>query len=124
MPIDYTSPVGQVRLLIADLDEAAPTLSDTQLLGYLRLHGHTDPVADASPQVLRRAAADALDAIATSEALVGKVIKTQDVSTDGTKVAAALRAQAATLRQQADDEDALDDGGFIEVAEFTPYPRW
>lgn len=95
MAIDYTSPVGQVRLLIADLDEASFLVSDEQLQGYLSLN-----------RGIHRAAAAVLDAMATSEVMISKVIKTQDVSTDGAKVAAELRAQAASLRAHADAEDA------------------
>jgi hypothetical protein len=120
VPIDYTTPVGQVRLLIADTNESALTLSNDQVEGYLGLYG-----ADATTSTLsqtRRAAADALDAIATSEALVSKVIRTQDLSTDGAKLADALRKQAATLRAQADTADDDAAGGFLDVAEFSPYP--
>ncbi len=106
--MDYTTPVGQVRLLIADVDTTDQLLSDAQLEGYLSLN-------DAS---VRRAAADALEAIATSETLVSKRIRTQDLSTDGPAVAKSLREQAATLRALADDTE----GGFVDVIEYTPYP--
>lgn len=117
--IDYGTAVAQVRLLIADLG-GDPTFTDEQLAGFLALNGATDSAA--TPAQVRRAAADALDAIATSEALVSKVIRTQDLTTDGAKLADALRKQAATLRAQADAEDADDEGGFLDAAEFHPYP--
>jgi hypothetical protein len=69
---------------------------------------------------VRRAAADALDTIATSEVLVSKVIRTQDLSTDGAKVADALRKQAQVLRQQADAADAAEDDGFFDVVDTLP----
>ena len=96
MAIDFTTPTGQVRLLTADLDEAAPLLTDEQLGGYLALH---------EGNVLR-AAADVLEAMATSEVLLARKIRTQDLQTDGPAVAAALRAQAETLRVRADVADA------------------
>lgn len=97
MPLDI-EPVQAVRLLIADVDNDRKILDDNQIEGYLTLNGgHA-----------RRAAADALDAIAVSEALVSKVIRTQDLQTDGAKLAAELRARADRLRQQADDEDTVD----------------
>lgn len=95
MAIDYSTPIGQVRLLTADVDEASFLVSDSAIQGYLNL--------SRGPY---RAAAAVLDAMATSEVLLAKVIKTQDVSTDGAKVAAELRAQATALRARADDEDA------------------
>lgn len=101
---DYSDPVQQVRLLIADVDPDRQLLDDAQLAGFLRIEA----------EVPKRAAAAALDAIATSELLVSKVIRTQDLSTDGAKVAAELRARADRLRAQADDAE----GGFFDVVEF------
>ena len=124
MAIDYTQHVGQVRLLIADTDEDRLVLTDAQVAGYLTIQGASPAVAH--PWQVRRAAADALDAIATSEVLVSKVMRTQDVSTDGAKVADALRKQAATLRAQADDledDDTAERDGGATVLEFHPYPR-
>lgn len=109
--IDFTSTTGQVRLLISDVDEQNQILTDDMIDGFLALAG--------SP---RRAAADALDAIATSEALIGKVIRSQDLSTDGAKVAEALRGHARQLRAQADAEDDALAPLDVAVFEFRPYP--
>lgn len=107
MAIDYTTPAGQVRLLIADTDEANPILTPDQIDAFLSLEG--DEVFCA--------AALALETIAVDQALVLKVIRTLDVSTDGAKVAAELRARAAELRQRAtDDADSADDD--FAIAEF------
>lgn len=121
-------PIEHVRLLVADLDTANQILTDEQVAGYLALHGLSTEqsyTADGAgfPVAVRRAAADALDAIATSEALVSKVMRFSDgTSTDGAKVAAALHAQAASLRVLADQvADEADDA--FGVTEFEPYPR-
>lgn len=126
MAIDYTTALGRVRLLTADVDETSPVLDDAQVSGFLALHGITDPtVADAPLWEVKRAAADALSTIATSEALIGKVIRTEaGVSTDGAKLAAELRAQAQVLRAQADTDQAAAaeaDEPVLEVAEFHPW---
>lgn len=106
MAIDYTTPAGQVRLLVADVDETTPVLTDGQLAAYLTLEGG----------VVKLAAAAALEAIAVSEVLVSKVIRTQDLAADGAKVSAELRARAKDLRQQAaDEEDAAGDDAFAVV---------
>jgi hypothetical protein len=109
---DYTAPEAQVRLLIADVnsDPAKQILTSPQITGFLTLNAGN----------VRRAAADALDTIATSEVLVSKVIRTQDLTTDGAKVADALRKQAATLRQQADTADAAEDDGVFDVVDTIP----
>lgn len=110
MAIDFSSPSGQVRLLTADLG-TPPLLDDELLDGYLQLE---------SGNVLRAAAA-ALDAMATSDILISRKIRTQDLSTDGPAVAAALRAQAQALRIRADEADSSE-GSYFEIipgADFT-----
>ncbi|MFF5791127.1 hypothetical protein ACFY5D_03670 [Paeniglutamicibacter sp. NPDC012692] len=115
--MDYTTPAGQVRLLIADL-ASPPILDDPMLEGYLGMHGYvTGDAGSIELPGIWRAAADALDAIATSEALTSKKIRTQDLSTDGPAVAAELRKQAAALRYKADQKDAEDDS-FFEIIPF------
>lgn len=110
MAIDYSSPVGKVRLLIADVNEASFMVPDDMIQGYVDLS-----------RGVYRAAAAVLDAMATSEVLISKVIKTQDVSTDGAKVAAELRAQAAALRTRAAEDDALElDDSFFGYVPFSP----
>ncbi|MFI6296853.1 hypothetical protein ACIBEJ_35050 [Nonomuraea sp. NPDC050790] len=109
MAIDYATDVGKVRLLIPDTDEQALLLSDTQIAAFLSMEG-----------AVKLAAASALEVIASSEALVSKVIKTQDVSTDGAKVAAELRARAAGLRKQVDDGVGDDTVG-LDIIDFDPH---
>lgn len=91
---EKTEAVKQVRALIADTD-SKQLLTDEQIETYLVLNEWN----------VRRGAAEALEVIATSETLVSKVIRTQDLSTDGAKVADSLRKHAALLRRQADDLD-------------------
>lgn len=124
MAINFTQAAGQVRLLISDVDEDNQVLADPVIAGYLARYG-TEPTGPVVPRgPISRASADALDAIATSEALVSKVIRTGDgVNTDGAKVADALRKHAASLRARAAEEDVEDGltGGYFGVAEFVPY---
>jgi hypothetical protein len=107
-----TEAQDDVRLLIADTSTANRIFSTRQIAQFLRLNSGN----------VRRAAAQALDVIAANEVLVSKVIRTQDLSTDGAKVADALRKQAAELRRQADQgEDDTETSGF-EIVEYVPYP--
>lgn len=120
----FDTATAQVRLLIADLDVANQVLTDDQVNGYLALNGVTDPSLTEPRGSIKRAAADALAAIATSEVLLSKVIRTGDgLSTDGAKVAAELRAQAAGLRAQAELDDAQDaqSSDTFGVVEFRPW---
>lgn len=86
-----TGPAEQVRLLIADTNPGQQYLTDTDVQGFLDLNDGD----------VRLAAADALEAIATSEALIGKVITTQDLQTDAAKLADTLLKRAAMLRARA-----------------------
>lgn len=105
MAIDFTSPLGQVRLLSTDIDEQNPVLEDDALLGLLALEQDN----------VRLAAAQALDIVASSETLVLKKLQTLDVTTDGPAVAVSLRNHAATLRKQV--SDGFDGGGDFDVAD-------
>jgi hypothetical protein len=111
--IDYESPVGQVRLLIPDTDETALLLTDEQIKTLVGMEGGN----------VKLATAQALDLIASSEALVSKVIRTQDVQTDGAKVAAELRARATELRRQVADADGDDNVGLAIVDFVDPWTR-
>jgi hypothetical protein len=110
VPIDYTTDAGRVRLLINDDNETDFVFADAAIAGFLALEGDN----------VKLAAAQALDVIADDEALTSKVIRTQDLATDGPKVADSLRKRAATLRQQAIDDDELE--GYFEIVDFDPDP--
>lgn len=90
-----------VRLLIADTG-SPQLLSDPDLQTFLDLEGGN----------IRRAAAQALDTIASSEVLVSKVITSNGLSTNGAAVAKALQDRATSLREQ---DLQSDDGGYFEL---------
>jgi hypothetical protein len=108
--IDYTLPLGKVRLLITDTSDvvADRLFTDDQLDAFLAMANDSIP----------RTAAKALLVIATSEVLLGKKIRTQDLSTDGPAVSAELRALAKQLLEEADA--AEDTGGWFDVVGFEP----
>lgn len=124
MAIDYSTPLGKLRALIPDVEEVdwedtgevSYLFTDEQLQAYLSLHSETSPG-------IHRAAADAVGALATSEALISKVIKTEDLQTDGAKVANALLLRAQRLREHADDEERKEDESAFDIVDFTPLPR-
>ena len=96
-----------------------PALGATVVVAYR----HT-LLSDASIAVLltleadddRLAAAQALDVIASSEALISKKIKLLDLETDGPAVSRELRKHAAELRRQV-AEGSGDFAGQFDVAE-------
>jgi hypothetical protein len=111
---DPSTPVGMVRLLIADTDPDNALFLDGQIEAFLTAEGD-------SP---KRAAALALDSIAISEALISKKFSTQDLSVDGPAVAKELRAQAASYRAQAqaeEDAETAEDYG-LEIQPLWSFP--
>ena len=83
-----------VRFLIADLD-TPPLIPDASINAAITAEGGSTLLG----------AARCLEAIAASEVMLGKKIRTQDLQTDGVAVAAELRAQAREMRARARDED-------------------
>lgn len=114
--------IAQVRALIPDTEpvfDGETLFSDPEIQTYLDI---------AAGNVLR-AAAYAMIAIANSEAMINKVIKTQDLSTDGSKVADSIRGAANTLMKRADDIERqeasylaiVDYGGWYDNPELTEW---
>ena len=102
MPTESGQNVALNRLNIADehSDPDKRLLTDDQLETLLEHYqGSTN-----------RASARALRIIATSEVLVSKAIRTQDLSSDGAKVADALRRLAEDFDREAEAEEMDEDG--------------
>ncbi len=99
--------LARVRLLIRDTDSDNAIFQDEEIDVFLSLEGDN----------LKRAAAMAYEVIAGNEAYIQKVQTVLNTSTDGAKLADALRAQAALWRKQAADEEATADGGAFDWAE-------
>lgn len=126
-PVDFSSDIGKVRALIPDVEQvdfdstgtAAYLFSDQHLGAFLSLHD-TDP--DIPSLHILRAAADACEAVGMSEALVSKVVKTEDLQTDGAKVAGVFLQRARALRQEAErQEQDLGQAAFT-IVDFQPQP--
>lgn len=120
-PPNYSTAVGRVRALIPDIEQvdwerdgnASYIFSDSHLEGFLALYGVEPGVCgqatSGTTAKIRHAAADAVEAIAVSEALISKVVKTEDLQTDGAKTANALLGRAGLLRRQAAKEEEQED---------------
>lgn len=107
--IDYSLPLGRVRLLITDTSDvpADRIFRDDQLDAFLDMAGGN----------VYRTAAEALLVLAANETLLSKKIRTQDLATDGPAVSAELRALAQRLSEKADAEDAAA-GSYFEFVPF------
>lgn len=107
-PPDFTTDVGKVRSLIADTmqldydesDRPRYRIPDNQIESFLEI----------SEGKIYAAAASALISIAVNEALISKVIKTEDLQTDGAKLATELRLNARDLFNKQKELDDIDAG--------------
>lgn len=108
---DTGTTVGQIRLLIFDTDSSNYVFEDDELSTFYDVEGDS----------LKRAAALALETMASNEAFVLKVIRLMDLQTNGAQTAKALMERAAALRKQADDEEYAEDGAF-DIAEWVTDP--
>lgn len=114
MAIDYTTDIGRVRLLATDTDESNFFLfSDDQISAFLALEGGD----------VRLAAAQALDTISSSKALLAKKAKVGNLQLDQTSVAKDLHTRAESLRAQA-RSGSDPTAAVIDVIDFDPVSWW
>lgn len=106
---DLTTDVGKVRLLIPDRLEDEVIFQDAEIQAFIDLE-----------TTVRTATALALETIASDQALVLKVIKILDLTTDGAKVSDALLKRAQVLRDTDDDDEA---GYSFDIAEMVVDPH-
>ena len=103
--IDFSSPVGQVRVLIPDLRK----LEDLRYLRneprYLFADEEIKALLAVNSGNVKLAAADACDAIGMDKALQLLVLKTDDKQTDGAKLLSAIVGRARQLRAQAKEDE-------------------
>jgi len=107
-PPDYSTVIGQIRLLIPDVEQLEDPADPTATAQYIFSDGQIQAFATLYSNSVKRAAAQAKLTLATSEALINKVISTYDLKTDGAKLGAELREQAKQLRQEAVEDEYED----------------
>lgn len=113
---DVSTDRGKVRMLTPDSSATNYVFEDAEVDAFLSLEGD-----------VRRAAALALETIASNEALTLKVIRVLDLQTDGAKTSDALLKRAGLLRGQAEAADAasgdLFDWGEMVLDDFSARER-
>jgi hypothetical protein len=122
-PPDFSTVIGQIRALVPDVEQV--DYSDTGIEEYMFSDAHlrglyTIAIGDGSAKIYR-AAASALRALAVSEGLIQKVIRTEDLQTDGAKLASALLAGAKQLEDQATAAD--EEVEIMSIVDFQPVPQ-
>lgn len=112
--------VQQVRYLIPDIEQI--DWDDSGESSYLFEDEHLQALLDINRGRVKRAAADAIEAIATSEVLISKVIQTEDLKTDGGKSANALLVRSRQLRDSDREDENREDAEFFVKVPFRPRP--
>lgn len=107
--VDYATDRGKVRLVITDVDSTNPLFDDDQVDAFLGIEADN----------VLRAAALALETIASNESLVQKMTRLVDLQTNGPAVAKDLRDHAKNLRERA---DALETDDAFDWAEWVTGP--
>lgn len=103
--IDFSSPVGQVRVLIPDLRKLEDLRDLRNEPRYLFTDEEIGALLAVNGANVKLAAADACDAIGMDKALQLLVLKTDDKQTDGAKLLAAIVGRARQLRAQAKEDE-------------------
>lgn len=120
-PLDPTSPVGQLRLLISDSQLRTDPLNPTAPGTYYFPDAFLAGFISMNNGYLKLAAADALMAFATNASLVDGKIRKENLQTDGPAVTNALRLQAMDFRSEGkldrDEADAAA-GNQISIVDF------
>lgn len=101
--IDPNTDIGLIRLRIYDRDVSNQIFDDQTIEAVFNNLERTS---------VKRTAAFFLETIATQEALILKVMKNLQLTTDGAKLADSLMKQAQALRTQADIDDSANSDGF------------
>ena len=102
---DLTTDAGKVRMMIPDNVVARYIFEDDEVTAFLSIEGAS----------IKKATALGLETLASNEALVLKVIRLLDLTTDGAKTSDALLKRAKLLRAQAEDDDTS--GAAFDFAE-------
>jgi hypothetical protein len=115
--------VGQLRALISQTKQYADPQNPTAQPAYLIPDAQLQAYIAVNDGGLFGAAADALLALATNEALISKKIRTEDLQTDGPAVAGELRRMAETYRQRHNNDiEAAELVDSFEIVNYTPIP--
>ena len=121
-PPNYSTAIGQVRLLIPDTEQLDNLNNASTAVEYLFSDAQIQALLSLYSDNVKRAAAQAKLILSTSEALIKKVIRTTDYTTDGAKLGAELRAQAKALQDEAANDDLADSYETFIVA--PPAVKW
>ena len=108
------SDIALVRTLIPDTDAVFGEAGDEYLFADAQIENFLTIAGDS----VVRAAGLAMIAVGNSEAMINKVIKTQDLQTDGAKLQAQWRESGQALLDRADKEDENKALDFFQIIDY------
>lgn len=117
MPLDFTININRVRALIPDVELVKNPNRPDLPAEFMLSDEHITSLLEIGRGSVIRAAAFACDAIAMSEAIIAKVITTEDLATDGAKLMNAMRTKATAFYAMADRTD-IDEEDSISFVPF------
>lgn len=120
-PPEMGTTLGTLRGLIPDIRQLEDPEEPLAPAAYLFEDDHLNSILALSGDKPLRAAAFALMALASNEALVSKKIRTEDLSTDGPAVAGELRRLADSYILRQGELDAAENEYFV-ITDFAYYP--
>lgn len=121
---DFSTAIGKVRAYIPDVEQIPNPSHPEAEAEYIFADAHLQVFLDNNNGNIRLAAADACEALGTSEAIIGKVLNTEDLKSDAAKLMGQYLARARQLRtaaQTLDPDDSVD--GFDIVPYWLPGGR-
>lgn len=124
--------IAKMRTLIPDNAQIYPDENDVKQ--YIFTDDEIQEFLDIAEGSVLRGAAYAVGTMATSEAIISKVIRTQDLTTNGAAVSDTLLKRADSLHDRADKQDLAAGVDFFQIVypdhmrrppELTEWPnRW
>lgn len=112
--------VQTMRYLIPDIEQI--DWNDTGEPSYFFEDEHLQALLDLNKGNVKRATADAVEALGTSEVYISKVITTEDLKTDGAKAGNALFIRARQLRESAREDESAEDYAGFQLVRYRPRP--
>lgn len=109
-----STPIELVRVLIPDFE---PVFGESKN-EYLFTDEDIERYLEVANGNVLRAAGHAMIAVGNSEALISKVIQTQDLKTDGSKVQQQWRESGQALFKRADIEDADSASSYFDIIDY------
>lgn len=105
----------EVRILIPDTDAIYGTAGDEYLFSDAQISA---VLAGTGKGSVLRTAGLLMIAVGNSEAMISKIIRTQDLQTNGAQLQNSWRESGQAFLDQADKEDAITAGEFFEIVDY------